>query len=205
MAELNLSSLTENELIQKAASGNVQAFGELVKIHQERTIHAAFSFLGNIEDARDVAQESFVKAYQNLSKFKGNSKFSTWLYRILMNSCKDFLRKRKSRKQSQFVTNLQNEEGESISPLDQIPSSGLNALKAVMGKEIASAIYSALENLPFQQRSVFALRYLEGFSLLEIAESMELSEGAVKAHLWQAGQKMRQELSGILEIQGGKL
>lgn len=203
MAELK--EQTERELIEKARSGDVRAFSDLVKIHQERSIRTAFSFLGNWEDARDVAQESFVKAYQNLPHFKGGSKFSTWLYRILMNSCKDFLRKRKTRRQSQFVTGIQNEDGNSTSPFDSVASSERSALNLVMDQEITGAVYQALETLPFRQRSAFTLRYLENMSLHEIAESMALSEGAVKAHLWQAGRKMKESLAGILEMKGGRL
>ncbi len=205
MPELKTQASIEKELIEKARGGDVKAFGELVKAHQERAVHAAFSFLGNLEDARDVAQESFVKVYQNLPQFKGSSKFSTWLYRILMNSCKDFLRKRRAQKQPPIAASFTNEKGEVANPLDQAPSSAPSALRTVMNQEIQSAIFAALETLPFQQRSAFALRYLEGLSLLEIAESMELSEGAVKAHLWQAGQKMREKLAGILEMEGGRL
>jgi len=201
----DLKEQAEKELIEKARAGDIRTFGELVKIYQERSIRTAFSFLGNWEDARDVAQESFVKAYQSLSGFKGSSKFSTWFYRILMNSCKDFLRKRKSRKQAQFITGAQDEDGGAADPLDRVASSNRNALKLVMDHEITGAISKALEVLPFQQRSAFTLRYLEGMSIREIAENMVLSEGAVKAHLWQAGQKMKESLTGILEIEGGLL
>ena len=93
------------------------------------------------------------------------------------------------------------EENGGAEPLDKIASPDRSALKLMMDQEMAQAIYQAMEELPFQQRSAFTLRYLEGLSLDEIAESMELTTGAVKAHLWQAGQKMKEKLSGLLLIQ----
>ena len=83
-------------LIARARQGEMPAFSKLVELHEEKTIHTAYAFLGNMEDARDAAQESFVKAYQSLKSFKGQSKFSTWLIRIVINQCKDALRKRKT-------------------------------------------------------------------------------------------------------------
>ncbi len=174
---------TESRLIQKARGGNLRSFSALVEVHQEKMIHAAFSFLGNMEDAKDAAQEAFIKAHKHLSSFNEKSRFSTWLYRILINHCKDFMRKKKSR------------QTEALDPQEDIQAAGPNALGKLMGQEIETEIHRALENLPFQQRSVFALRYLEGLKLDEIAESLNLSTGAVKAHLWQAGQKMRQTLA----------
>src|SRR3989338_8475655 len=87
----------ENELIQQARSGDIKSFSALVEIYQERAVHIAYSFLGNFEDARDIAQEAFVKAYESLQSFKAESKFYTWFYRILVNACKDFLRKKRTR------------------------------------------------------------------------------------------------------------
>lgn len=171
----------ERQLIEKAQAGDLDAFSLLVRTYQERMVHVAYSFLGNLEDARDTAQEAFVKAYQGLKQFQGRSRFSTWLYRILVNLCKDDLRKRKNKPEKVELE---------IEPTAQGPA----ALKGLLNSELGEAIYREINKLPFSQRSVFTLRYLEGLSLEEIAEGLGLSVGAVKANLWQAGQKMKKSL-----------
>ena len=182
----------ENELIQQARSGDIKSFSALVEIYQERAVHIAYSFLGNFEDARDIAQEAFVKVYESLQSFKAESKFYTWFYRILVNACKDFLRKKKVRQHLSFWFKRDgNEEGD---PLMNVAGNAKNASEELMDRELGDEIYRALEKLPLQQRSAFSLRYLDGLSIEEIAESMSLSTGAVKANLWQAGQKMRKFL-----------
>jgi RNA polymerase sigma-70 factor (ECF subfamily) len=185
---------TANEtlLIEKARAKDLRAFSELVMLYQEKMLHVAYSFVGNREDARDLAQETFVKAYGALKDFKGDSRFSTWLYRILANTCKDFLRK-KSVRWNLFAAPLE-EEPDQPRAEDRIASTAADARDFIERQEMDTAIREALETLPVQQKTVFAMRYLEGLSLAEIAEAMNLSEGAVKAHLWQAGQKMQKRL-----------
>lgn len=174
--------MSEETLIFQARKGDVRSFSALVEIYQDRTLRTASYFLGNWEDARDVAQEAFVKAYENLSSFKENSRFYTWFYRLLVNQCKDFLRRKKVRREDPY-------------PPEDAIAAQRNPREAAMDQELKIEIYQALETLPFQQKGAFTLRYLEGMSLEEIAGSMGLTVGAVKAHLWQAGQKMRRSLS----------
>jgi len=176
--------IEEEILIAEARRGDLAAFSALVEKYQERALHVACSFLGNWEDARDVAQEAFVKAYENLASFKEESRFYTWFYRVLVNHCKDFLRRKKGRR-----------EESDPDPLDRATSSAPNPREQVIHQELAAEIYIALDGLPFQQRNAFTLRYLEGMSLEEIAGTLNLSLGAVKAHLWQAAQKMRKRLA----------
>ena len=193
----------EHLLIEKSRGGDVASFSYLVRLHEERAIHLAYSFLGNMEDARDQAQEAFVKAYEGFERFKANSRFSTWLYRIVVNGCKDFLRKKKVRRHLGVVLQPESDDEKNArDPFESAPSTAPDARKVLMNKEIEQEIHAALEKLPFQQKSVFALRYLEGMSLEEIAETLEISVGAVKAHLWQASQKMKANLSGFVSEEG---
>ena len=201
MVDAVIDKVREKILLNKARQGDAQSFTALVRLHEEKMIHVAYSFLGNMEDARDIAQEAFVKAYRYLSNFKGESKFSTWLYRILVNLCKDFLRKKKVRRHLMFFMPHRDEEDEAKDPMEYVAAKSPNAFEGMMNKELDHAIHEACDKLPFQQRSVFTLRYLEGMSLEEIAESLDLSVGAVKAHLWQAGQKMKKSLQGFLSNQ----
>jgi RNA polymerase sigma-70 factor (ECF subfamily) len=179
----------EQELIDKARGGDASSFSALVELYQERAIHTANSFLGNFEDARDIAQEAFVKAYENLDSFKRESKFYTWFYRILLNHCKDFLRKKKLRRTFSFFFSTVEEED--LDPMANVPDGGRTPGEVMADRELGSALNGALEKLPVRQKIVFVLRYLEGLSLEDISESLSITVGAVKAHLWQAGQKMR--------------
>ena len=186
---VNGINLKEAAFIEEARGGNASSFSALVELYQERAIHTANSFVGNLEDARDIAQEAFVKAYENLSRFSGQSRFYTWFYRILVNTCKDFLRKKKLRQTFSFWFSREEEEG--LDPMSNIPDPSRNASDDLLNRELGGAIQGALETLPARQKSVFILRYLEGMSLNEISETLSISLGAVKANLWQAGQKMR--------------
>ena len=190
----------ECTLIQEAQSGNLNSFSALVEIYQERAVHIAYSFLGNYEDARDIAQEAFMKTYESLQSFKAESRFYTWFYRILVNTCKDFLRKKKVRQHLSFWFHRDGDDQED--PLMNIAGHAKNALENLANQELGNEIVKAIEKLPFQQRSTFSLRYLEGLSMEEIATTMGLSVGAVKANLWQAGQKMRKVLIGFMPIGG---
>lgn len=187
-------------LAARAREGSAAAFSKLVEMYEEKAIHTAYAFLGNMEDARDAAQEAFVKAYQALGSFKGSSRFSTWLVRIVINQCKDALRKKKSRGLFGLFPGKDEEED----PVQKIESKMPDSQKQLMDREIGEAVHEAMEKLPFQQKSVFALRYIEGMSLEEIAEAMNLSTGAVKAHLWQAGQKMKKSLQPLMAEERGE-
>lgn len=192
----NAPSFDEAELVSQSLRGSLKAFSAIVEFYQERTIRLAYSFVGNWEDARDLAQEAFIKAYENLKRFKAESRFYTWFYRILTNCCKDFLRKKKVRGFISLWSARPAEETSEESPEARFAGSTPTALEALQHKELGAKIHLAIQKLPFRQRSAFSLRYLEGLSLEEIADSMNLSTGAVKAHLWQAGRKVRKEIGG---------
>lgn len=195
----------ETVLADRAREGDVQAFGALVVLYQERSIRLAFSLLGNWEDARDAAQEGFVKAYQSLRSFRGESLFSTWFYRILVNHCRDYQRKRKVRQHLSCERPAFDEQEPGLSePEGRIADSGPGPLQASLNRELEERIRRDLAGLPERQRTVFALRYFEGMTLNEIACTLAISEGAVKANLWQAGEKMKSRLNDYLETREGR-
>ena len=197
--ELETSKAKEVPLVEAARRGDVKAFSALVGLYQERAVRTAYSVIGNWEDARDIAQEAFVKAYENLTTFKAESRFFTWLYRILINLCKDFLRKKKVRGFVLLCLGRQEEDGQD--PVSTVTSTAKDAAGQMINTELGSKIHDALDKLPFQQRTAFTLRYLEGLSINEVSQSMALSEGAVKAHIWQAIQKMQKSLGGYLSME----
>lgn len=190
------NKIFEAELIEKARSGDPGSFSALVERYQQRAVHTAFGLVGNLEDARDMAQEAFVKAYERLDGFRSESGFYTWFYRILVNTCKDFLRKQKMRRTFSFWLGKDEEEED---PAQKIEDHAENAADAASHRDLGRAVNEAMEKLPFRQKSVFALRYLEGQSLEEISQSLDISVGTVKAHLWQACEKMRVALKGVWE------
>ena len=193
----------ERILIERAREGDTSSFSQLVRIYQERAVHAAYSFLGNYEDARDVAQEAFIKCYHHLSNFKNESRFYTWFYRILANACKDFLRKKKVRKNIFFWLDSGEDPENETDPILNVAENRKNARESLINQELGGALYEALEKLPLQQKSAFSLRYLEGLGMEDIADSMDLSVGTVKATLWQAAQKMRKLMGSYLECKEG--
>ena len=186
----------EEALIRKAREGDLRSFSRIVEMHRERVMRAAYSFVGNLEDASDLSQEAFIKAYDGLKNFNFQSRFYTWLYRILINTCKDFLRRKKL--QNFFIVWQKTDEESENNSQDGIELSK-NAGEVLLNKELGDEIIQAIAKLPLQQRIAFSLRYLDGLLIQEVAESMELSIGAVKAHLWQAIQKMQKTLTPYLE------
>jgi len=192
----------EAALVLKAKAGDLKAFSALVECYQERAVATAYSFVENFEDARDLAQEAFVKAHEKIASFRTESRFYTWFYRILANLCKDFLRKKKVRRYISFFTG-QDLRGEGVEETTaRVVSPAKNAGEMLINEELGDKILKATAALPIQQKNVFTLRYLEEFSLAEIAETLHLSEGAVKAHLWQAGQKIKKSLGDYLGDDG---
>ncbi len=182
------------DLILEFKGGKEQAFDELVKRHMQKAVQLAYVVLGNYEDAKDASQEAFVKVYGALKDFRMQSKFSTWLYRILLNTAKDFLRKRswkkflqwdKKESMDQFFEKVQDERGASPG-------------KELLGRELNQKIAAAVSKLPFKQQYIFTLRFIEGLSLKEIGEATGLAEGSVKATLHFAVQKFKASLSPYL-------
>ena len=178
------------DLILEFKGGKEQAFDELVKRHMQKAVELAYVVLGNYEDAKDASQEAFVKVYGALKDFRMQSKFSTWFYRILLNTAKDFLRKRnwkkflqwdKKKSMDQFFEKVKDERGASPG-------------KELLGHELNQKIAAAVAKLPFKQQCVFKLRFIEGLSLKEIGEATGLAEGSVKATLHFAVQKFKASL-----------
>lgn len=175
----------KEQLIAQARKGDVKAFSALVVLYQEPMLRAAYAFVEQRQDAEDIVQEAFVKAFLSLKTFQGKSRFSTWLYRIVINTSKDFLRKKKKTGTAE------------LSP--ETPSQARDAFQNAKDQETNQFLLRALDKLPLRQKSVFALRYLQGLSLEEIATIEKLSLGAVKATLWQANQKMKDALGPLVE------
>jgi RNA polymerase sigma-70 factor (ECF subfamily) len=166
----------DHELILSFRSGNEEAFDMLVKKYHSRAINIAYSLLSNLTDAEDAAQEAFFNIYRKLKDFRMDSSFSTWLYRIVVNSSYDLMRKRKVRHISLDDIGLK------LIPITEDKSDCLK-------KETVQA---ALEGLPFEYRSAIVLREMEGLSYEEIAKILNINIGTVESRIFRARQMLKE-------------
>lgn len=180
------------ELISRIASGDKFAFEELVLLHQQKIYSLCLRMSGNEDDAYDLAQDTFIKAYKSISSFKMESSISTWLYRIASNTCIDFLRRKKKR--FKIVIEI-DDESEAFS---EIPDTSLSPQKLLEKKELREAIAEALLKLSPQHRQIVILRDINELTYTEIAEILELGEGTVKSRLSRAREQLRRALGNII-------
>lgn len=202
LSDKSLPADEERSWIAAARKGDKQAFSALVSRYQERAVRTAYSFLGNWEEAADQAQEAFVKAYFHLKRFKGESAFFTWFYRILINQCKDCLRRKKNRLGFSLSNQAEKEDEGERSTLEEI-AGPFDTARGALDAELETEILKAKSELPPRQQMIFTLRYFEDKPLQEIADILNLSLGAVKANLWQALEKMKKYLRVYVTDAGG--
>jgi RNA polymerase sigma-70 factor (ECF subfamily) len=179
-----MEELSDLQLIEEVRNGKRRAFTELMRRYQQRVYWAARRIVGTHEDADDIVQETFVKAYTALGDFRGESSFFTWLYRIAVNLSLNAVRKR------QLVSYLkENEIINRIFPSSDDPS------REVEFKETQSRLQEAIARLPEKQRAVFVMRYYDEMSYEEISEVMKTSVGGLKANFFHALRKVREYMT----------
>ena len=176
----------ELTVIRRVQHGDVDAFGLLVTAYEKNVFNVALQMVGNREDAQDIAQEAFLKAYNSLSSFRGDSKFSSWLYRIVSNLCLDFKR-RQGRRPSASLT-VEDDEGETLQ-LD-IADESQSPETLLERKLTREAVQRGLRELPDEQRQILLLREIQGMSYEEIGEAMHLEAGTVKSRIFRARKKL---------------
>lgn len=183
----------DRELVRSCLEGNIDAFRGLVEKYQQRIYLVVYGIVLNREHARDLTQETFLKAYRSLNKFKGSSKFYTWLYRIAFNLALDTKRK--------YATRFQVEYDDSIE-LDSTRFSSDSVKfrpdREVLRKELYDKILLGLSKLSHQHRTAIILREWEGHSYEEIAKIMKCSPGTVMSRLHYAREKLKNELISYL-------
>jgi len=179
-------------LVHSARSGDVQAFETLVRKYDRQIFRIAQHITQNREDAQDVVQDAFLKAYEKLDQFQGNSKFYTWLVRIAVNESLMRLRKRRTGKMVSIDEDVVTEEGSVPRDLaDWSPNPEQNYSQT----ELAEILRKTIQGLPLGFRVVFQLRDVEGMSTEETAETLGLSVQAVKSRLLRARLQLRERLS----------
>ena len=185
----------DTELIERFQQGDTAAFDMLFTRYQKRTYRLVQRFISNREDALDLTQDAFIRAYQGLGDFKSQCQFYSWLYRITVNLCIDFLRKKA---RSEVLLYDSDESGEL--PMANIPDPRSESpAKAVENKELRTHIRKAVRRLPPKQRQIFILRHWDGLSLKDIAAVVGRSDGTVKAHLLHAHRNLRKHLRSYLQ------
>jgi RNA polymerase sigma-70 factor (ECF subfamily) len=194
--------LTEQELIQKLKNGEEAAFKWLVEANQDRVYNTAIGIVQNAEDAEDVAQDVFIQAFRSIESFKGESKISTWLYRIATTRSLDLLRARKSKKRFGFLQRLFNDKEE----LQFDPPDFNHPGVVLERKENAAKLFKAIARLPENQKAAFTLHKLEGLSYQEISEVLQTTIPAVESLMHRAKQNLRKMLteSDGLENEAGR-
>ncbi|SUA54604.1 RNA polymerase sigma factor RpoE [Oligella urethralis] len=194
---------TERELdatlVKRAQAGEKRAFELLVSKYQRRILRLLGRILYNQSDVEDVAQETFLKAYRALPKFRNESAFYTWLYRIAVNTARNHL----SSKQNQlFVSDqLESQDGETFSLLDNL-TDGETPETHMHNREILEALQAALDDLPEQLRQAIVLRELEGLSYEEIAGVMDCPVGTVRSRIFRAREAISERLKSLLGSDG---
>jgi len=190
-----LDALEERALIRQAQRGDRAAFEQLVRLHEGGVLRLALQMVRSEEEAKDIYQEAFLKIYRSLGRFRFESRFSTWMYRVVMNVCLDHLRRAGARRevqapesepgQAEFFHTLPEERPE------------LNPERALQGREVQRRIQAALTRLSPRERLVFELKHYQGMKLRAIGDYCGTSEQTAKNCLFRATQKLRLELKEI--------
>ncbi|MBQ5977689.1 MAG: sigma-70 family RNA polymerase sigma factor [Oscillospiraceae bacterium] len=176
----------EKHCIERVLKGDANAFEHLVHAYEKTVYNLALRTLGNREDAEDVTQEAFLKAYRSLDSFRGDSKFSVWLYRIVSNLCLDLLRSRQ-RKPTQSLT-VEDDDGE-IGELE-ISDEHFSPEKLLDRKLTRESVQRGLSALPDDSRQILLLRELQGMSYEEIGQALDLEPGTVKSRIFRARKRL---------------
>jgi RNA polymerase sigma-70 factor (ECF subfamily) len=195
----SLAGADESVLLAQAREGDTTAFGELVRRYESKIFRLAQHITQNREDAEDVLQETFLKAYEHLDQFQGNSKFYTWVVRIAVNQALMKLRRRKTDKSVSLDETIDTGEDtivREIAAWDEDPEQRFSR------EEIGTILDSAIQTLEPPYRSVFALRDIEGLSTEETAEALGLSVPAVKSRLLRARLQLREKLTRQFKRKG---
>lgn len=189
----------EQTLVRQAQAGSRPAFEELVRRYDREVLRLALNLVHRVEDARDIYQESFLRVYRNLHRFRFECSFYTWVYRIVTNACLDHLRRRTTRHEEQAPVADVN-DGAPRDFFDRLPevNPSANPERKLLGQEINKMIEGALAQLSPRERMVFEMKHYQGMKLRAIGDVLGTSEETVKNSLFRATRKMRARLDGML-------
>jgi RNA polymerase sigma-70 factor (ECF subfamily) len=193
-----MNDLVENNLIQSAKSGYVDAYNELVLLYQERVFNLALRILADSELAADVTQEAFIAAYQHLNSLRGDS-FRPWLFRIVTNRCYDELRRQK-RRPSQPLQVTGSEEDQALDEPAYLQDPQISSEDQLAAKQLEQAVQDCLRQLPPEFRSVVVLIDLQGMDYQEARQVIRTPLGTLKSRLARARVRLQDCLQGVWEL-----
>lgn len=188
-------AVPEAELVASCRSGDPEAFARLVRLHEGMVVNLAARLLGEVEEARDVAQEVFLQVYKMLGRFEGRSSLKTWIYRIAVNQCHNrrrFWHRRRRDREGPLDERL-------LAPAPPAGRHPASPFDEAVRAERARGVQAALLRLPFEHRSVLLLREVEGLTCAEVSAALGIPEGTVKSRLSRAREAMRRALAGLIE------
>uniref|UniRef100_E6PWX1 Sigma-24, ECF subfamily (Modular protein) n=1 Tax=mine drainage metagenome TaxID=410659 RepID=E6PWX1_9ZZZZ len=188
---------TEMELIREAQAGSRSAFDALVRQYEHQVLRLALHLTGSEQDAEDIYQEAFLKAYRYLGNFRFECSFYTWIYRIVTNLCLDQLRRKKTRREDSSV--VTDHRGDEIDLMVSVSDdrSFANPERELDRKVLGERIREALDTLTPRERTVFELKHYQGLRLRTIGEMLNTTEETAKNTLFRATKKLRSQLSGL--------
>ncbi|MCX6939015.1 MAG: sigma-70 family RNA polymerase sigma factor [Verrucomicrobia bacterium] len=196
-AERRLEAEADAYLVQRVQAGEVDRFDDLTLKYRERIWSLLYHMTSNREDAADLTQDTFIKAFQSINRFQGQSSFFTWIYRIAVNGAINYLQKNKLRRFFSFEK--VQEDGSVTSLLDQLADSSVSSDRAAYLSELQQKLNEAMQKLSIRHRTVVTLFEIDGLSHEEIAEITGTSVGTVRSRLHYAKQLMQADLADYLK------
>jgi len=188
--------LSEEYFIERLKAGEQNAYVELLEMFSDKVYNTALGLLQNQEDAEDITQEVFSEVFESVAGFRGQSKFSTWIYRIAVTKSLELIRSRSRGKRFGVVLSLFGREDQfNLSSREAFSHPGIS----LENKEMSAVLFNAIRQLPLNQRTAFTLNKLENLSYSELAEVMKLSVSSVESLLFRAKQKLRELLGDYYE------
>lgn len=192
--------MNENQFLADLKAQKQEAYAKLLDEYQKMVFNTCLSFVPNVEDAEDIAQEVFVEVYNSISKFKGNSKLSTWMYRISVNKSLEFIRKKNTKKRFGFMQSLSG----TAMPIDksgyftEFNHPGVQLEQ----KEQRETLFKAIHQLPEAQKVVFTLHKIDGLSYKEVSEITNKSISSIESLLFRAKKNLKQILTAYYKKEG---
>ena len=177
---------SDEVIVERALTGDAEAFGELVRRWERRIFALTYGILGREEDARDATQETFLAAFRNLRGFRGEAKVSSWLHRIAVNQC--ISRQRRAKVRSESALEEENEAGSFAAPVSESP------LRVVEGRQETLAVRRAINSLPLELRQIVVMKEFEELTFREIADVLDLPLSTVKSRLYTALKQLQMRL-----------
>ena len=179
---------TDEIIVERALSGDAEAFGEIVRRWERRIFALAYGMLGREEDARDATQETFLAAFRNLRGFRGEAKVSSWLHRIAVNQCITRQRRAKVRSESALEEEEEKDAGSFAAPL------GLSPSRITESTQITHAVRRAVNSLPVELRQIVVMKEFEELTFKEISEILDVPLSTVKSRLYTALKQLQMKL-----------